>query len=108
MEYRHTHFWVMARDIRAYVKKTGLAVLSFDDPNTRTCGFITDIPENDARHRSWRMRLADVSVTANQRENGFEGWSNEDMIRLTHPHLMGSTGRIQVAKMLSTGVLVAT
>jgi hypothetical protein len=98
---RHQHFWEMAREIRAYCRAQGLQVLVKDSLDNMTCGFVTDCAENDPRHREWRMRLADVSLTANDRRGGFDGLSEEDMIKITHPHLMGSTGREKVAQALS-------
>ena len=97
----HKHFWVMAREIRAYCRETGLRVLA-KDRGDLTCEFVTDCPEGDLRHREWCMRFADVSLTANDRLGGFDGLSEQDMIRITHPHLMrGSTGRESVAEALS-------
>lgn len=102
METKHTHFWEMASDIRAYVKETGLRVLSSDRKEDLTIGFATNCPEDDPKYRVWRIRIVDVQLTANKREGGFEGWSDADMCKLTH-HMMAS--RNMVAEVLSTGIL---
>ena len=98
---KHTHFWEMAREIRAHCLATGLRVLSKDRIENRTCGFVTDCEKNDLRYRDWRISFADASRTANDRKGGFDGLSEEEMIKITHPHLMGSKGREVVALNLS-------
>lgn len=100
----YDHFWTLAREVRAYCKETGLRVLSKDDRDARTIGFVTDVPEDDPRYRAFTMRLADVIRTGNQR-TGFEDFTDAEMITMTHPHLSGSEGRVRVAEVLSLGIL---
>ena len=103
--YKYQHFWEMAHAIRGYCKETGLHVVSRDDKDDRTIGFATDCPQIDARFREWRMSLADVSRTANQRPPSFDSFTPDEMIKMTHPHLQGSSGRVVLAEILSTGKL---
>ncbi len=103
----HVDFWQMVHAIRAYVRETGVHVLSVDQRHRMRLGFVTACPASDPRSRHWWIRLADVSRTANQRPSDFEGLSTDDLIRITHPHLMTSDGRMEIALWLSTGVLPA-
>lgn len=105
MEPTHTNFWDMARDIRAYCKETGLHVVVQDDQEHRRIGFTTGCAASDPRFKHWNMRLGDVSLTANKRPVDFEGLSNDDLVRITHPWLMSGHTRHRVAEFLSTGAL---
>lgn len=105
MDPTHTDFWTMARDIRAYCRETGLSVVVHDDMNFRRVGFTTACAASDPRFRHWNMRIGDVSLTANKRPVEFEGLSNDDLLRITHPWLMSGHTRFKVAEYLSTGQL---
>jgi hypothetical protein len=106
----HKHFWVMAQEIRDYCRDTGVHVISMNYRDERAIGFLTvlpdsALPEGDLRLRLWKIRLADVSRTANKRSVGYDGLSEFEMTRITHPYLMNPGGRAVVAKTLSTGAL---
>lgn len=97
-----SHFWEMAREIRAYCKTTGLLVLAHDNPHMRTMGFETDCPMDDPRHRNWSIGLTNMIRTGNRREGGYDGGSEEDMIKITDM-MRHIEGRKRVANVLSTG-----
>ncbi len=80
-------------------------VVSRDDQESRTIGFVTDCPQIDSRFREWRMSISDVIRTGNKRPPEFDGLTDEQMIKMTHPHLQGSDGRRVLAEILSTGKL---
>lgn len=105
MQPTHTDFWTMAREIRDYCKKTGLSVVVQDDSKLLYAGFTTACPASDTRCKHWSIRLSDISVTANKRPADFEGLSQEDMVRITHPWLWSSDTRAKVAEYFSTGQL---
>jgi hypothetical protein len=99
------HFWVLARDVRAYCRDTGLRVGSRDSVMTRRFGFYTiDVPTTDSRYREWWIRLTALSLTANKRDMGYEGFTDADMILITQ-HMREPSGRGLVAEHFSTGVL---
>ena len=102
--HQHVNFWLLAREVRDYCRDTGLKVLSADDHRAMTIGFVTECDREDSRYRHWYIRVADVSLTANRRDIGYNGHTDAEMIRMS-TQLMHSSGRIQVAEMLSTGVI---
>lgn len=98
---RHTHFWTMANDIRNFCRATTYRVLSHDDQERRTIGFVTACAETDPLYHEWRISLADVSLTANRRRDvEFAGLSDEEKIALTK-HLQTREGRVVLAEILS-------
>jgi hypothetical protein len=105
MVLEHEHWWVLARDVRAYCRDTGLRVGSRDNVLTRRLGFYTlGIPTTDTRYREWCIRLTNMIRTGNQRIMGYEGFSDADMIKITQ-HMVNPSGRSLVAEHFSTGVL---
>ncbi len=98
-------FWKLAKEARAYCKETGLPVVAADNRDTRRIGFATGCPASDPRYRVFSMAIVDVQLTGNRRPPEFEGLSQEDMIRLTHPWLMSGDTRHKVAEFFSTGQL---
>jgi len=101
---RYEHFWIMAGEIRAYCKAKGLRVVVKDNADDRTCGFATAVPEDEPEYREWRISLSDVSTTANKRDVPYEGFSDEDKIKISR-HLMNRHTRVAVAEHFSTGKL---
>lgn len=99
--FRHKHFWAMAREIRAYCEETRLPVVAVDNVNERTIQFSVDASEDDQRYREWHMGLSDVSLTAKDAHE-FAGWGLDDIRRISHL-MSDSSGRVHVAKALSTG-----
>jgi hypothetical protein len=102
MEVQSSHFWDMAREIPAYCKDTGLRVVALDNPRMRTFEFETEVSKDDPRHRHWHIRLTDMMRTVNKREGGYDGGSEEDMIKIKDL-MRHIDGRPRVANLFSTG-----
>jgi hypothetical protein len=99
----HTHFWDMAREIRAYCEEHKVHVAVFDNRDNRTIGFAVQVSASDPLWKVWRITLANASRTANDHRDGFENLTDEEMVRIIHPHLMSSYSRFRIAVALSTG-----
>lgn len=92
----HTDVWKMLAEVRAHCVATRVPVTAKNHPDERTTGFETNCPVSDVNYRDWRIKLADVSRTANKMSVSIPG------IFLNVSDLMGSEGRRRIASILSS------
>lgn len=102
-EIRCEQFWPMLREIRAYCRKTGYAVLATDSPLRRTFGFWA--PE---ANQVWVISLSKVSLTAKVFDANLDGDPlsiGDEEILWRYVRLLGFIdGRKVIAEALSVGV----